>query len=78
MGLCLIAACLIVPRLMGSRLIVAPRLFALRLIACCLIACCLIAQGVPFAYLGDTLGQPDEKGGKTVEEGGGDHVCEHI
>ena len=68
MGLRLIASCLI-----GSRLIVVPRLFVLRLIACC-----LIAQGVPFAYLGDTLSQPDEKGGKTVEEGGGDHVCEHI
>jgi hypothetical protein len=43
-----------------------------------LIVRCLVPQGVPFAYLGDPLGQPGEEGGKSVDEDGGDHVCEHI
>jgi len=46
---------LIVPRLVVSRLVERR----------------LRAQGVPFAYLGDTLGQPGHKADKTVEEGAG-------
>jgi hypothetical protein len=38
----------------------------------------LVAQGVPLAYLGEARGQPGEEGGELVDEGGGDHVCEHI
>jgi len=63
----LTAACLIVPRLMGPRLIIR-----------CLSALRLFAQGGLFANRGDALGQPGEQRGKTVEEGGGDHACEHI
>ena len=48
--------------------LIVPRLFALR----------LLTQGGLFANRGDALGQPGEQRGKTVEEGGGDHVCEHI
>ncbi len=54
-------------RLIGLRLMV-PRLVKRR----------LVAQGVPLADLGEARGQPGEEGGKLVDEGGGDHVCEHI
>jgi hypothetical protein len=49
-----------------------------RLIEGRLVERCLGAQGFPFAYLGEALGQPGEHRGKLVDEGGGDHVCEHI
>ncbi len=54
------------------------RLLKLSLFPLSLLKLSLCAQGVPFADLRETLGQPDENGRKTVDEGGGDHVCEHI
>ncbi|MBW4091777.1 MAG: hypothetical protein HIU82_11825 [Proteobacteria bacterium] len=53
-------------------------MIVLRLVERRLIERCLGAQGVPFAHLGEALGQPGEDRGKLLDEGGGDHVCERI